>query len=173
MTTDSSSSQHERGWEHFGRAAEHFAHRVARDARVFAARIEEHVSELAQDVRREWRCGPFGDRRHRHRSGSPEDVRRVFEDIRGVLSGILDGVDEFVTRAFQDASASAPGGAPAGAHAEPDEPWARVVCNREARCGTCERTIGAGEEAHHRRTTSGREFRCLECGVSGEPPPSA
>ena len=165
MTTDSSSSHQERGWDHFGRAAEHFAHRVARDARVFAARIEEHVSELAHDVRREWRCGSFADRRHRHRSGSPEDVRRVFEDIRGVLSGILDGVDEFVTRAFQ--------GAPDAAPDAPDEPWARVVCNREARCDKCERTIGAGCEAHHRRTAAGHEFRCLACSVSAEPPPSA
>lgn len=155
MTT-THSGRHDGGWEHFGRAAEHFAHRVARDARVFASRIEEHVGELAHDVRREWRCGSFAERRSR--GGSAEDVRRVFEDIRGVLSGILDGVDEFVTRAFQDA---------------PDEPWARVVCNREARCDACARTIGAGEEAHHRRTAAAREFRCLDCGVPAEPPPSA
>jgi hypothetical protein len=136
----------ERGWENIGRAAEHFARRVAHDARRFAERIEAHVGEFAHDVRHQWRCGErFGGRR-----ASADDVRRVFEDIRGVLAAVLDGVDELITGVFHD---------------EAETSWTRVVFNREATCGGCARTIGAGSEGYVRRRAGGREVRCLECGA--------
>jgi len=131
-------------WQHLGRAAEHFARRVARDARRFAERIEEHAGEFAGEVRREWRRGGRGI------PGSADDVRRVFDDVRGVLSAVLEGVDELITDVFR-------GGGP--------EPWTRIVMNRDATCGGCARPIGAGAEAYVRRRAGGRELRCAECGV--------
>ena len=137
------------GWEDLGRAAERFARRVAEDARRFAARVDDHMGELAHDLRREWHG------RHTHWHGhrspwSPEDVRRVFEDVRGILRTVLDGVDEVIGGVF---------------HGETRAEWTRVVCNREATCGACHRTIAAGAEAHVRRTGDQPEFRCLECGA--------
>ena len=137
-------------WQVLGRAAEHFARRVARDARRFAARMEEHVGEFAGDMRREWRCGP-GAGRHGQRRPPTEEVRRVFEDIRGVLSAVLEGVDEIITDVF-----SGSGG---------EESWTKVVCNHDATCESCARPIAAGSEAHVRGRASARRFRCLECGV--------
>ncbi len=141
----------ERSWEHVGRAAEHFAHRVARDARRFAARLEAHLAGLADDARHEWPCGPRHDRAHRRPSG--DDLRRVFDEVRTILGGVLDGVDELLARLF-------PEGGPS--------PWARVVCNREVACGGCGRTTAAGAEAWARRAAAGTEFRCLACGVPAE-----
>ena len=135
-------------WQHIGRAAEDFARRVARDARRFAERVEAHVGEFAHDVRHEWHCGHRTERRRDQ--GSAEDVRRVFQEIRGVLAAVLDGVDEFVTRAFQE---------------ETEPAWARVVCNHDVSCGKCGRPIAAGQEAHVRATAEHREFRCLDCGA--------
>ncbi len=138
------------GWEHFGRAAEHFAHRVAGDARHFAERVEEHVGDLARDLEREWR-----GRGHR---GSAEEVRRVFEEVRGVLAAVIEGVDDLVTDLFS----------PQG-----EEGWTRIVCNREATCAGCGRTIAAGAEANVRGRGPARELRCLECGVPRESARSA
>jgi|RhiMetdeSRZDD1v2_1073273.scaffolds.fasta_scaffold2474824_1 hypothetical protein len=131
-------------WQHLGRAAEHFARRVARDARRFAERIEEHAGEFAGEVRREWR------RAGRGIPGSADDVRRVFDDVRGVLSAVLEGVDELITDVFS-------GGGP--------DPWTRIVMNRDATCAGCARPIAAGAEAYVRRRGSGRELRCVECGA--------
>jgi hypothetical protein len=136
-------------WEHFGRAAEHLARRVARDARRFATRLEEHVGEFASDVGREWRCGASA-----RRPPAP-DVRRVFEDIRGVLAAVLEGVDEMITDVFSG---------------ERDEPWTRVVCNRDTACEGCGRTVEKGGEGYVRRRPGGRQFRCLECGIPAEGP---
>jgi hypothetical protein len=141
------------GWERFGRAAEHFAQRVARDARRFAARVESHVGGFAHDLGREWRCAA-GAARHGGRA-SADDVRQVFEELRGVLASVLDGVDELISSAFSAAQ---------------EERWTRIIVNREAACAGCSRAIGAGAEAWVRRTASGRTFRCLECGVPGEDP---
>jgi hypothetical protein len=135
-------------WQHLGRAAEHFARRVARDARRFAARVEEHAGDFAGEVRREWHSG-------RAFPGSTDDVRRVFEDVRGVLSAVLEGVDELITDVFS-------GGA--------SEPWTRVVSNRDASCAGCGRTVAAGAEAYVRRQAGGREFRCVDCGVPKDAP---
>jgi hypothetical protein len=134
------------GWGHLGRAAEHFARRVAHDARRFAERIEEHVGDLAKDVRREWP----GSRGHH---GSAEEVRRVFEDVRGVLAAVIEGVDDLVTDLF-----SPPG----------EEGWKRIVSNRDVACGRCGRTVAAGDEVNVRGVGGGREFRCLPCGVPGD-----
>ena len=135
-------------WQHLGRAAEHFARRVARDARKFASRMEEHAGDFAGEVQREWRCGA---RTAKHAMpGSADDVRRVFEDIRGVLAAVLEGVDELITDVFSGGAA---------------EPWTRVVSNRDATCAGCGRAVAAGAEAWVRRRPGGREFRCVECGV--------
>ncbi len=143
-----------RGWAHVGRAAEHFARRVARDARRFAERIEEHAGEFAHDVARDWqragresRCGDA--------PRSASDVRRVFDDVRGVMADVLDGVDELIGRVF---------------HSESEHDWARVVHNREVTCGACGRATPAGGEGYVRRTTAGTEVRCLDCGVPVEEP---
>ena len=136
------------GWEHFGRAAEHLARRVAHDARRFAARVEEHVGEFARDVRHEWRCGQRTA--WRGEGASADDVRRIFADVRGVLSAVLDGVDEFISGVFHETTATS---------------WTRVVLNRDATCGRCARSIPAGHEAHVRGSAERREFRCLDCGV--------
>jgi hypothetical protein len=58
-------------WERVGRAAERFARRVADDAKLFAERVEEHVSDFARNLRREWRAADGS-------WGSGDDVRRVF-----------------------------------------------------------------------------------------------
>jgi hypothetical protein len=144
------------GWEHFGRAAEHFAERVADDARRFARRVEEHMGEFAQEVGREGKCGT----EHRDASGRRppgEEVRRIFEDVRGVLAAVLQGVDELITEAFSGRAR--------------DE-WTRVVSNHDAICAACARPILAGTEAFVRRRAGAREFRCLACGP-GEGPQSA
>jgi len=130
-------------WQHLGRAAEHFARRVARDARRFAARMEEHVGDLAGEVRREWRCGP-GARWHRG-GGSADDMRKVFEEARGVLAAVLEGVDDLITDVFSGRG---------------EEPWSRIVTNSDATCAGCAKTIAAGSEAFLRRRPGGRELRC-------------
>lgn len=143
---------HDRGrWDDVGRAAEHFAHRIARDARRFAARLEAHLAGFADEVRHEWRS----DRRHERTAGAPlgDDLRRVFDDVRTVLGSVLDGVEELLARLFPDESTS---------------PWARVVCNRDVACKGCGKTTMAGAEAWARRTPAGTEFRCLACGVPEE-----
>jgi hypothetical protein len=140
-------------WEHLGRAAEHLARRVARDARRFAARIEEHVGEFAGDVGREWRCAA-GAGRHVPR-GSAEEVRRVFDDVRGVLAAVLEGVDELITDVFS-------GGR--------EEPWTRVVCNRDTACEGCGNTVPTGGEGYVRRRPGGRQFRCAACGIPADGP---
>jgi len=138
------------GWDQLGRAAEDFARRVADDARRFATRVEEHVEELAHDVRREWRCGHGRDR-----AWSPEDVRRVFTDVRNVLGAVLDGVDELIGGVL---------------HREAE--WRRVVTNRAVTCAACRRTIGPGDEAYVHGVAAAREFRCVACGVPTGSPPS-
>jgi hypothetical protein len=66
-------------------------------------------------------------------------------------------------RLFQDAKADAA-----------EQPWSRVVTNREVGCAACGRKIGPGEECHLRRRADVREFRCAECGLpAAEAPPSA
>jgi predicted nucleic acid-binding Zn-ribbon protein len=133
------------GWEHLGRAAEQFARRVSRDARRFASRLEEDVEELARDVRRDWRCG---QRAWQRSDWSPEDVRRVFNEVRTVLRSVIDSVDEMIGGAFHDAAAG---------------DWTKVVSNRDEICKTCSRTIPAGSEAFVRGSAVDREFRCAEC----------
>ncbi len=139
-------------WDHFGRAAERFARRLARDAGRFAERISEHAGEFADEVSREWRHGrrresACGDRHH-----TGPEVRHIFEDIRGVLSDIIDGVDELIERVFQGPTGSAEGD------------WERMVINRDAVCAGCDRPLQAGEDAHVRRTAEGLEVRCVACG---------
>jgi len=152
------------GWEHIGRAAEHFARRVARDAGRFAERLQEHAGEFADDLSRDWRRARRAYRhscRAMYRDASPPDVRRIFEDIRGVLNDVLAGVDELIDRVFPETPESAP----------PDAEWLRVVTNREATCSACNRSIAAGDEAHVQRSAEGKKFRCADCGVP--PSPSA
>jgi hypothetical protein len=144
-------------WEQIGRAAEHFARRVARDACRFAAHLERHAGEFADDVARDW--GRFGrDYRRGCRHSSPRasqpEVRRVFEDIRTVLTDVLEGVDELIDRVFAERTDP-------GEH--PGSDWTRVVTNRSGKCAACDRDILSGDEAFLRRTAAGMEFRCLAC----------
>ncbi len=141
--TDESWEQLREGWEQFGRAAEHFAHRVAKDARKFAERVEVHVGELAEDLRREWEAADV-------RYGATADVRRVVEELRGVVGAVLEGVDDLVTDLFSGPSS---------------ERWTRRACVRETTCAGCGRPIAAGAEAFVRGRGAARELRCVECGV--------
>ncbi|MBI3782372.1 MAG: hypothetical protein HY270_03115 [Deltaproteobacteria bacterium] len=143
------------GWEQVGRAAEDFARRVARDAGRFAERLQEHSSELAHDVARDWRRAR---RRHRHwqghscRAGAADDVRRVFEDIRGVVAGVLDGIDDLIDTVFAQPAA------------EPPADWEKIVSNREVSCIACGRPVAVGDEAYLQRRESAVEYRCQSCG---------
>jgi len=159
-TDDRSGDRPDDAWERVGRAAERFARRMARDARTFAERLEEHAGEFARDVRREWprewTCG--GYRAHRRERGpSAADVRGVFEDVRGILKDVADGVDELLAHLFPEATRTRPA----------DEPWTRVVANRDAACAGCGTAIAAGAEAYVRRGAGGTAFRCVACGVPG------
>jgi hypothetical protein len=133
------------GWEHLGRAAERFARRVADDARLFAERVEESVGDFARDVRRDWHAAGGTD--------YADDIRRIFDDVRGIVRGVLDGVDELVSGLFRD---------------EPDADWAKVVLNRDATCAGCGRAVAAGTEAFVRRDATGMQARCGECGPGVE-----
>ena len=140
-TTDHGSHRPPTGWEHLGRAAERFARRVADDARVFAERVEESVGDFARDVRRDWRSAGGAN--------SSEDIRRIFDDVRGIVRGVLDGMDDLVSGLFRD---------------EGDAEWAKVVLNREAACVGCARLVPAGSEAFVQRLGAGMQARCLDCG---------
>jgi hypothetical protein len=141
MTTTEHGCHHSHPrWEHFGHAAERFAKRVAEDAKLFAERVEEHVGDFARDMRREWR--------HTDSTDSADDIRRIFDDVRGVVRSVLDGVDELMSGLFTtDAGGE----------------WSKVVLNRDATCGGCSRGLAAGAEAWVRHTTGAAEFRCGEC----------
>src|SRR5207247_2835701 len=102
--------------------------------------VEKHGGDFAHDLRRDWRSG-------RGREGSAAEVRRVFEEVRGVLAAVMEGVDDLVTDLFT------PG----------DDDWTRIVCNREASCGACGRSMAAGTEAWVRGRGDRRQLRCLEC----------
>ena len=144
------------GWTQFGRAAERFARRLARDAQRFAKDVEGHVGELAHEVRREWHCmgrEAAGDYEKRK-----EDVRRVFDDVRGVLAAVIDGIDELVADVWSRAT---------------EGDWARIVTNRDATCNGCEKPIAAGAEAWVRQRPGGLQFRCGECGKPAEERPGA
>lgn len=143
MTTTEHGCHHQ-PWEHFGRAAEKFARRVADDAKLFAERVEEHVGDLARDVRREWQSSARPER-----GASNDDVRRIFDDVRGIVRGVLDGVDDLLSGLFRE---------------EGDAGWAKVVLNRDATCGGCGKALGAGVEAFVHRDPSGMQARCAECG---------
>jgi hypothetical protein len=143
MTTSEHDCHHSHArWEQFGHAAERFARRVADDARLFAERVEEHVGTFARDMRREWR--------HTDTTDSADDIRRVFDDVRGVVRSVLDGVDELVSGMFRD---------------EPRGGWSKVVLNRDATCAACARGLAAGAEAWVRHAGGGAEFRCGDCGT--------
>jgi len=131
------------GWEHLGRAAERFARRVADDARLFAERVEESVGDFARDVRRDWNASRDTD--------SSDDIRRMFEEVRGIVRGVLDGVDELVSGLFH----------PEG---EEQAEWTKVVLNRDAACVGCGKLVTAGAEAFVRRPGPGMQARCAECG---------
>ena len=137
-------------WQQIGRAAEHFARQVARDAANFATQIEEHVGALASGLGREWRSAESSAKS----TGPADDVRRVFEDVRGILSAVVNGVDDLITAAFSPSR----GG---------DEAWTRVTANRDGVCGACARPIAAGTEAFARRRCGSHEFRCDACGAPG------
>jgi hypothetical protein len=145
------------GWEQVGRAAEDFARRVARDASRFAERLQEHSSELAHDVARDWRRARHRYRQDRAesscRSASADEVKRVFEDIRGVVAGVLDGIDELIDRVFPQPAADG------------TADWHKVVSNRDVSCSACGGAVAVGEEAYLRRAEAGVEYRCRSCGT--------
>jgi hypothetical protein len=136
-------------WEKVGRAAERFARRVADDAKFFAERVEEHVSDFARNLR-QGAAEPLG-------SGSGDDVRRIFDEVGSIVRGVVDGVDDLISGLFREAEGE----------------WTLVVLNREATCGGCGKKAVAGSEAWVRKAAAGTEFRCGQCGVPGEKPPSA
>ena len=141
-TTDHGCHHSNPRWEQFGHAAERFAKRVAEDAKLFAERVEESVGDFARDMRREW-----------HQTGSADssdDIRRIFDEVRGVVRTVLDSVDELVSGLFKPESTSE---------------WSKVVLNRDATCGGCARGLATGAEAWLRRTANGAEFRCGDCGA--------
>ena len=140
-------------WERVGRAAERFARRVADDAKLFAERVEEHVTDFARNLRQEWRTAePFGSG-----AGSGDDVRRIFDEVGAIVRGVVDGVDELISGLFREAEGE----------------WTLVVLNREATCGGCGKKAAAGSEAWVRKAAAGTEFRCGQCGVPGEKPPGS
>ena len=140
-------------WERVGRAAERFARRVADDAKLFAERVEEHVTDFARNLRQEWRTAePFGSG-----AGSGDDVRRIFDEVGAIVRGVVDGVDELISGLFREAEGE----------------WTLVVLNREATCGGCGKKAAAGTEAWVRKAAAGTEFRCGQCGVPGEKPPAS
>src|SRR3989442_787681 len=115
-STDESRHEARAGWEHIGRAAEEFARRVARDATKFAERMEEHAGDFARDAARDWRRAQRHFQRgcgHTWRVTEPE-VRRIFEDIRAVLTDVIDGVDELIGRVFGEPGEAAGDAAAAG-----------------------------------------------------------
>jgi hypothetical protein len=140
-TTDHGCHRPPTGWEHLGRAAERFARRVADDARLFAERVEESVGDFARDVRRDWNASRGTD--------SADDIRRIFDDVRGVVRGVLDGVDELVAGLFRH---------------EGEAGWTKVVLNRDAACVGCGKLMAAGAEAFVQRPGPGMQARCAECG---------
>ncbi|HUI24716.1 MAG TPA: hypothetical protein VL403_01430 [Candidatus Kryptonia bacterium] len=163
MTTSDDRPDRDAGWEHIGRATEHFARRIARDAGKFAERLQEHAGEFAEDVSGDWRRARRAYRhscRRMYREASASDVRRIFEDIRGVLSDVLEGVDELMQRVFTEPSDAK----------QPDGEWVRVVANRDADCSACKRAIRAGDQAFVQRTPEGTRFRCADCKASTESP---
>jgi hypothetical protein len=133
-------------WQQIGRAAEQFARSVARDAADFASRVEQHVGALASEIGREWRRPSDGSAKPK----PADDMRRVFEDVRGVLTAVIERVDELITTAF----------APA-----PDEPWTRVTANQDGVCAGCGRPIAAGADAFARPKAGSHELRCDACGI--------
>jgi hypothetical protein len=142
-------------WQHIGRAAEQFARSVARDAADFASRVEQHVGALASEIGREWRGA--GEGTAKAKINPADDVRRVFEDVRGVLSTVVERVDELITSAFAPGAAS-------------DDTWTRVTANHDGVCAGCGRPIAAGADAFARRKAGSHELRCAGCGI---PKPSA
>jgi hypothetical protein len=146
MNTSEHGCHHSPRWEHFGHAAERFARRVAEDAKLFAERVEEHVGDFARDMRREWRQTESTD--------SAEDIRRIFDEVRGVVRSVLDGVDELVSGLFNRDSGQ-----------ESSKDWSKVVLNRDATCAGCSRDLTAGAEAWVRHTAGGAQFRCGDCGA--------
>jgi hypothetical protein len=151
-------------WEEIGLATEDFARRVARDAGRLAQRVREHAGEFAREVRRDQRRARRRVRangcRPRTASGAPE-VRRVFEDIRSLLTGVLDGIDQLAGHALPATETTA------------DEAWLRIVMNRAATCSACGKAIGIGEESDVQRLPEGTAFRCRACGPQAAEPPAA
>jgi len=129
-------------WAHLAQAGEQFARRVAKDARKFAERVEVHVEELTEDLRREWGAA--------EQRGAAPDVRRVVEELRGVVGTVLEKVDDVVSDLFVGSGA---------------ERWSRRVCTRETTCPGCGRTVAAGTEAWVHGRGAGRQLRCLDCGA--------
>ena len=135
-------------WQQIGRAAEQFARSVARDAADFASRVEQHVGALASEIGREWR----GPSEEAAKTKPADDVRRVFEDVRGVLSAVIEHVDELITTAFAPPPAA-------------DDSWTRVTANQDGVCAGCGRPIAAGADAFARRKAGSHELRCDGCGI--------
>lgn len=157
--------EHE-GWGHVGRAAEDFARRVARDASRFAERLQEHTSDFAHDMTREWRRA----RRHARSSSfrpdvAPEDVRRVFDDVRGLVVDVLGEIDEFISTVFPSGDAQRE----RTDEAEPSAPaWEKLVSNRDVACSACGARIAVGDEAFVCRGAEGVAYRCATCGAASD-----
>jgi len=138
--TDERWEQLRDNWEHPGKAAEHFARRVAKDAGKFAERLEAHVGELASDLRREWEAA--------EQRGATKELHKVVDELRGVVGAVLGGVDDLVSDMLSGS-----------------DRWTRRVSVREASCAGCGGTVGAGAEAYVRGRGASRELRCLDCGI--------
>jgi len=159
-------------WDQIGRAAEHFARRMARDAGRFAERLEGNATDFAREVSREWRRASrrhhwhHHRRHHHHHRGGPPgeaDVRRTFEDVRGILRDVLDGVDDLIGRLFPERDEAETRDHDTQTPDDKGREWQRIVANKEVTCSLCERTIEAGEEVDVRTPDGARELRCTQC----------
>jgi hypothetical protein len=138
--TDERWEQLRDNWEHLGRAAEHFARRVAKDAGKFAERLEAHVGELAADLRREWEAA--------ERRGATAELNKVVDELRGVVGAVLGGVDDLVSDMLSGSAR-----------------WTRRASVHEGSCAGCGSKVAAGAEAYVRGRGADRDLRCLACGV--------
>jgi hypothetical protein len=161
MTTEHTDNHDPGVLEQIGQAGEEFARQVAHDAGTFARRIQRHAGDFARSVGRErWRTQRH--RRHvHHRHAAAPEVRRLFDDVRTIVTDVFDGLDVLLGRILPAAETA------------PEAAWERIVSNCSVTCLTCGRTIRAGEEIEVRRTTDRIDFRCLTCpapAAAPEPP---
>ena len=150
MTTEHRDTHDPGVVQQIGRAGEEFARQVAHDAGTFARRVQRHAGEFARSVGRErWRM--HRHRRHsaRRHAAAPE-VRRIFDEVRTVVTEVFDGIETLLARLLPADSAT-------------EAAWEGIVSNCSVTCLVCGRTLPAGEEIEVRRMDDRVDFRCRAC----------